>query len=153
MSEKKQQSTKAKQSRAKRPEPREVDVIAAVEEAYGEIEALKEEMENWQSNLESAGMENVPKYEEVEECVNALEQIEEPDADLAGSLRSHKMRIQDPTPRKRGFSRPERMSQALGILSEAKAELEQISDWLDGYIDAIENAISEGEGINFPGMF
>lgn len=40
---------------------------------YGEVEGLKEEIEEWHGNMESNGMDHMPKYEELQECLDALE--------------------------------------------------------------------------------
>lgn len=54
------------------------DVISLLEMAASDVQALTEEMEEWQGNMEGANMEHLPKYEQVTECVSGLQ-----DADLA----------------------------------------------------------------------
>jgi len=50
------------------------DTIAnLVEGACAEIEALIEEMQEWQNNVEGTGLEHTSIYEEVVDCVSALE--------------------------------------------------------------------------------
>lgn len=53
-------------------------VIDLIEMAAADVASLTEEMEEWQSNMEGANMDHVPKYEQVSECVEALQ-----NADLA----------------------------------------------------------------------
>src|SRR5215813_7323243 len=38
-----------------------------------EIESLRDEMQEWQSNMEGASMEHLPKYDEVTEAVDLLD--------------------------------------------------------------------------------
>ncbi len=48
-------------------------VTDLVEMAASDVESLKEEMMEWQGNLEGANMDHLPKYDQVTECVDALE--------------------------------------------------------------------------------
>lgn len=52
-------------------------VTDLVEMAASVVEELHEEMSAWQSSLEGANMDHLPKYEQVTECATSLE-----DADL-----------------------------------------------------------------------
>jgi hypothetical protein len=47
--------------------------LGALEVAAGIVEGLHEEMTDWQSNMEGSSMEHLPKYEQVSECVDALD--------------------------------------------------------------------------------
>lgn len=62
------------------------DFLTAWSEGIGEINELKDEMESWRDNMSSANMEHLPKYEEVDECVNELEnalgELEDPSIDV-----------------------------------------------------------------------
>lgn len=51
-------------------------IACFVEDACAEIEALAEEMQEWQSGLEGTGLEYTSTYDEVVECVGALEYID-----------------------------------------------------------------------------
>jgi hypothetical protein len=51
-------------------------VTDLLEMAAGVVEELQEEMTEWQSNMEGANMDHLPKYEQVSECVDALENSE-----------------------------------------------------------------------------
>lgn len=44
-----------------------------VGDAVGEVESLKEEIEEWRDNLDNANMTHLPKYDEVSEAADALE--------------------------------------------------------------------------------
>ena len=61
----------AKLSRAKRFS----EAISKIEEGKSEIEELMGEIESWKDNMEGANMEHLPKYEEVEQCYDALDEI------------------------------------------------------------------------------
>lgn len=47
-----------------------------VSDAVSETESLKEEMESWRDNMDGANMTHLPKYDEVSEACDALEQAE-----------------------------------------------------------------------------
>lgn len=71
-------NTTQKPRRPRRPAgQRAKPVNASAEEAFedgkSEVESLKEEIEEWKSNLECNNMEHLPKYEELEECHGYLE--------------------------------------------------------------------------------
>lgn len=51
-------------------------VREALESVPGEITELKDELQEWQSNLEGNNMEHLPKYDEVTEAADALENVE-----------------------------------------------------------------------------
>src|SRR5712692_3137801 len=40
-----------------------------------EVSGLRDEMQEWHDNLEGANMSHLPKFEEVEECLSALEDV------------------------------------------------------------------------------
>lgn len=47
-----------------------------------ELETLKEEMESWRDNMSAASMEHLPKYDEVGEACNALDDAHDSVNDL-----------------------------------------------------------------------
>ena len=49
----------------------------------GELQSLKEEIEEWRDNLSNANMEHLPKFEELSECYDTLESTLD---DLEGQL-------------------------------------------------------------------
>lgn len=49
----------------------------------GELDALREELENWRDNLSGANMEHLPKYAEVEEAADTLSNIDADQPDLS----------------------------------------------------------------------
>lgn len=48
-------------------------VTSLIESAASDVTSLVEEMEEWQSNMEGASMDHLPKFEQVSECVDALQ--------------------------------------------------------------------------------
>ena len=50
--------------------------LGVLEMVASVVESLHEEMTDWQSNLEGNSMEHLPKYEQVSECVDALDNAE-----------------------------------------------------------------------------
>lgn len=48
-------------------------VTDLLEMAANDVATLTEEMEEWQGNMEGANMDHLPKYEQVSECVDALQ--------------------------------------------------------------------------------
>lgn len=59
-------------SRATRLDEAMSNVIDIIEE----VNILKEELEEWKSNLEGTNLENTTKYEQLEEAISGLEEIE-----------------------------------------------------------------------------
>lgn len=50
--------------------------LGVLEMVASVVESLHEEMTDWQGNLEGNSMEHLPKYEQVSECVDALDNAE-----------------------------------------------------------------------------
>lgn len=50
-------------------------VQGALEAATSDVEGIKDDIENWKSNMESANMEHMPKFDEVSECYDALGEL------------------------------------------------------------------------------
>ena len=51
------------------------DALDRVTDAIEEIEILRDEIEEWKSNMEGTNLENTNKYEQLEECSGELEQL------------------------------------------------------------------------------
>jgi len=163
-------------------------IDGAFEEGKSEVEGLKEEITEWKDNMESNSMENLPKFDEVSECADAIESgmdtldsLEVPEV-LQGVEVTYTIDT-----RRKAQSRNGRMGNAMGMLDAAKAgaeawledneELEANEDDEDRdedeelvteadanereeqrsavqeFIDELENAYGELEGVNFPGMY
>ena len=148
-----------------------------------DIAGLKEEMQEWQESLESNNMEHLPKYDEVQEAVNALESasdtlegIEFPECLSDVDVTWHE------DTRKSATSRSARMSNAYNALDAAKCAaeilLETMTEPEEGddeaeaaesdedrearesnieavelFISDLESALGDLEGVSFPGMY
>lgn len=156
--------------------PRTTTVEAAIEDAKAEIEALYEEMNEWAENMESNSMEGLPKYEEVTEARDALEQSkdspEEIDMDrLPQVLRDADASYTEARPYGR---KPEprwmRLSNCVSMLHAAKDKIEAAEEERNNSVEdteqedaedidfetagnAIDEAINYAEQVSFPGMY
>lgn len=54
-------------------EPLKTTVLEAVEDAASQIAELQQEMADWRDNMSNANMEHLPKYDQVSEAADALE--------------------------------------------------------------------------------
>jgi hypothetical protein len=166
--------------RGSKSEPYESTVQGAFDDAKSEIESLSEEICEWRDNMEGAGMESVPKYEEVSEAAEALEEaystLESLDlGELADEAENAPVTTTQDT-RKKAMSRAGRAGNAGALLYAAKEALEDFvgrdlsfmkqglteeeCDALDSAAEEAQSAAEEIsiaidalEGVCFPGMF
>lgn len=137
--------------------------ITVVGDAISEIESLAGEMREWADNLENGGLGHTQKYEDVTAAAESLEAVSE--IEVPSIIDHMTLKYSESyNPRKgRGESRAVRLANAVTILETAR---EVASNWLDGlpkedenreavetFTDELDNAISEVEGVEFPGMF
>lgn len=142
----------------------------------GDIESLRDEMTEWKDNMESNSMEHLPKYDEVSEAVDALDQAME----MEDSINSLRDELKEHRPEalttpvfathfaagKRGQPRWQRLADAVATLTAACDEIEtqiaamgdeeataEARNSLREYLDEVRNGISEAENCTFPGMF
>lgn len=136
--------------------------IGDVATAFSELESLAEEMREGFDNMDSNNLGATSKCIAYGEAADALENISAADVpeeleDIAVSYVEYV-----PTRRGRGASRNTRRSNAIAILQaavEAAREAEEnpeIADSeadIDSFVNDLESAISEAEGVEFPGMY
>lgn len=163
-------------------------IDGAFEEGKSEVECLKDEITEWKDNMESNSMENLPKFDEVSECADAIESgmdtldsLEVPEC-LQGVEVTYTVDT-----RRKAQSRNGRMGNALSALDAAKAgaeawledneeleaneddeerdeedelvtqaeadEREEQRSAVEEFINELENAYGELEGVSFPGMY
>jgi hypothetical protein len=112
-----------------RRHPIQSDLAGALADGISDVENLKEEMEEWANSLESNNMEHLPKYDEVTEAKDALENgldglqgIEVPEflGDLDASFTIDT--------RKKAQSRSYRLANAMNAIDAAKCAAES---WLE----------------------
>lgn len=147
--------------RSKRPAPRDVGPIDLMQEAFSEITTLAEEMRSWADGMEEK-FSSTSKFETVSASADTLEGIDEPDVTVT-ALNDHKLQWQDPTPRRRGFSRSARAANAVDMLRTVEDKLRDLVEELpeddpqhdaaDALADEVQTAADELEGVEFPGMF
>jgi hypothetical protein len=163
-------------------------IDGAFEEGKSEVEGLKEEITEWKDNMESNSMENLPKFDEVSECADAIES----GMDTLDSLEVPEV-LQDVEvtytvdTRRKAQSRNGRMGNAMSMLDAAKSgaeawledneeltaneddddrdedeelvteadanEREEQRSAVEEFINELENAYGELEGVSFPGMY
>lgn len=150
-------------------------VDAAVDDAFGIVEDLKGQMEEWRDNMDGANMSHLPKYEEVSEAYDGLENIENEKPECPEFLAQLAATYIELLPKpRRPLSRAKQGQNASSMLDAAAAAVRQ---WLDEndakeiegdeereeleaqiseaeeFADAVENARDELDNVNFPGMY
>lgn len=135
-----------------------VDLASAVSDAFGELQALGEEMreafDNTPESLQQGGAGAARG-----EAADALENFSEPD--VPESVAALSVTITRNQYGRRGPSRSERRDDACAILAAAIEALDSMDDDIpqqqkdDGETlrDELDNLQSEAELVEFPGMF
>ena len=142
-----------------------------VDDSKSEIENLKDELQEWMDSLSSNNMEHMPKYEELSEAVDMLENAINNDPSIPDNLlpgmENFEYHWQEKAPYKGAQSRSDRCSAAVSDLnnvmsyledkiSEAHAledaDLDLIGEWKQ-YVNDIQMIIDEAEQVSFPGMY
>lgn len=145
-----------------------ISVGDAIEEAKGIIEELKEEISSWRDNMDGSGLENTPKFEEVSEAADALENIDVGEYEGPDGITF----VSSPFD---GGSRPDRAARAGSLLEAAASAIREYAeehtsedsesetpseateevdvDSLNSQADELESKASEIQEVNFPSMF
>jgi hypothetical protein len=145
-------------------------IEGCVSDGCSELQSLCEEMTEWRDNLESANMSHMPKFDEVSEVCDVLEQCaDEPSipAPLPAGL-VDEVTYSTLQRYARSMSRATRCDIALAGMRAAAEHLQSFlddhdddhacwegcerSDW-EQYVEEITNIVDECEGISFPGMY
>lgn len=141
-------------------------VAGRVGNAVETIESLRDELDEWHSNMDGTGLENTEKYQQLEDAVEQLEAacsaLEDQDApEIVASLPV----IVLPTTRKRRcpYSRPNQQADTLSELGAVRDTLDEFCDHkgiteetkqeVQDYVGQIDTAIDELEAVEFPGMY
>lgn len=136
----------------------------ALESAKSEIEELYDEMDSWRDNMgDSEGLSQTEKFERVEEAAIGLEQAKDnlECVDLSG-LNLEPSTVEFVEIRKRGYPRWVRCANAAAKIEAVKdllqkevddTEAAEMTDKLEEQIGYLEEAFSDLECIEFPGMF
>ena len=158
-------SKKTRAPKAVKPPPRDVGLLDAIGEVMSEVETLAEEMRSWADGMEEKfGSTN--KFEEVSQAADTLEEQAGNDpvnAEVHSFLNDVKITIQDPTPKRRGYSRAARLGQAQGVLMDVVDALQTYMDdntndpkkkeTAEALKDELDNIDNELQGVDFPGMY
>lgn len=127
----------------------------AIEEAFSEIESLRDEMTEWRDNMEER-LSHTEKYERVSECADALDNVRE--IDVPDSLRDVPVEIvhQRKASKKSPYPRWVRLQNASNALEAVKWMIEEKEDPTDEeeqLASDIGDVVDELSGVEFPGMF
>lgn len=151
-------AAKRKTKRATQPKPRTVPIIEAIGGAMSEIEDLASEMREQADSME-AYFSSTNKYQMICDAAELLESVDDPLNDEHAVVAYLTVVIQDPTPRKRGYSRADRLSFATATLMDVRDVLDRAElppdheEIANGLRDELDNIDSELQGVEFPGMF
>lgn len=138
--------------------------------ASGIVDELRSEMEEWQSNMEAAEMDQVPKFEEVTECLDQLETamqelegLDIPESLLDVPVLVSRCGVKDG--RSRGDRLGEALDELISVVDVLREKAEELVDEDDSekaaeaaqeiteFAEEVNNAHSEAECIAFPGMY
>lgn len=139
----------------------------------GEIEDLAEEMASWRDNMEAGGLENTPKFEEVSECADALEQgkdslesaIEEWNGKLdetfggpqcsycGGECDEGEVEAPEAEPEKKPADKPDEDDEEKpeNVCPEDCEHCR--GEGLEEFREQVREALGELESVDFPGMY
>jgi vacuolar-type H+-ATPase subunit E/Vma4 len=143
-------------------EPIKSTVGSVVNDAFSQIEELKDELQSWLDNMPES-KQGSDKASQLEEAIGQLESSSEPEipesaTDLAVSY------TEIPSGR-RGLSRSKRCSNCVSMVEAASSAVREHISTLDedkdeeaimeleAFADELDNATSEWESAEFPGMF
>lgn len=143
---------------------REGTLDGIVSDAFGTFQTLRDEIAEWRDNLESNGMEHLPKYEQVSECADALDGFCDEEPTMPETTLGEMTLKWEESGRKKSNSRASRLSDAV---EDIRRVVEHIQEYLeahqddpidedgawDQYASDLQNAIDEAEAVEFPGMF
>ena len=169
--------TRPRRPRGSRNAPATSTLEALVCDAYCAVEELRDEITEWQENLECNGMEHLPKYEDVSEtallldqAVGELDTLNDLVGDLPDEIQNQKLDYTYDS-RRKAWARWGRLSngqvmaqvaleagrEALAAAQEradeAETDLPDQMEELEGALDAWEEGITTTEDVCFPGMY
>lgn len=147
----------------------------AVSSAYGELQALRDEMRDWADNMEGGNLGHTEKCSQVSECADTLDPADnEPEVPECLAATSVTYGEAVSSRKGRSPSRSTRCSNAVGALEAVKDAAATVMDGLeqrklDGeltegkaqdaidelqtFLDELDEAIDAGESAEFPGMY
>jgi hypothetical protein len=142
-------------SKSYKTEERKTSLYACVNDAFAEIESLRDEMQDIVDNMSSNNMEHLPKYETAENAVTELdEHVEAPDVDGDDSaIGRMEVTYQEMVNRRKGraASRDVRLSNATAMIAAAIDTIEAQIQKLEELRDALNE--HSDISVEFPGMY
>jgi sugar phosphate isomerase/epimerase len=152
---------------------REMTLDGVVNEAYSEFSNLRDEMQDWADNMESANMEHLPKYDAVSEARDALENFSDNEPDMPKVVPEGLVTLltwEESGRKRRHVSRADRCSEAAALLDRAIAHVQEFLDAHDDddavwqaegcdrdeweqWVNDLTEAKDEAEAVDFPGMY
>lgn len=160
------QNDRLKEERKLKTRERELTIEDAVSEAHGELVSLGEEMreayDNTPESLQQSGV-----GEARGEAADTLENIDEPEVptELQGDKFTVKWTVRALTPKQQDkLSRSARRDEAITTLQAVIDRLQEIAadetghteeerEAAGAFVDDVQNAHDEAEGVEFPGMY
>lgn len=146
----------------KQPVVIELSLETALDDAFSEVENLADEMRSWYDNMPE-NLQQGDKGCRVDEAASALENVQR--LELPECLNSER-KISVGRIDGRKTSRAARLSEAVNLLELVKADAEQFvhdeleegdedneADEVNSFVNELQQAIDELEGVEFPGMF
>jgi len=159
--------------RGSKNEPYESTVQGAFDDAKSEVEALTDELVEWRESLESNSMEHLPKYEEVSEASEYLENAHDTleSVMLPEAVEDLPVKTTQDT-RRKATSRSYRAGNASALLhatmdalnefadrdlsfapKDQRDDLDEENDAARSAADEIQIALDDLDSTMFPGMF
>lgn len=149
-------------------------VESAVTDAIGDVQSLRDEMQDWADNMSSNNMEHLPKYEEVDAAREELDQVADSEPELPSAFPAgfvDEVKWTECHTYARSQSRSTRASDCSAALSAVVDHIEAffvahpdendavygvtptLFDDLREYADSIQEIIDVLDNISFPGMY
>jgi hypothetical protein len=139
-----------RRKRRRRPEPRQVTIKHAIEEASGKIDELADEMQSWADSMPE-NLQDSSKHEQVTDAGDALTQIAGDVPNIDEPLAELTVEIEDPTPRKHGYSRPQRCRHAINIIERVIERLEDAGGEAGvPLLEELRIVVGAAEDVEFP---
>jgi len=126
-------------SKSYKSEQRKETVSTAVNIACEEINSLRDEMDEWASNMEDNNLSSTPKFDEVNEAKEALEEHADNEPEVPGEIQEDEVIFYEQVQKRkgRGPSRDVRLSNAI-------ARLQAVVEHAQGKLDALDDDVKEG---------
>lgn len=131
-----------------------------VDSGMGDLQSLRDEMREWADNMSSNNMEHLPKYGEVSECADSLDQVCDDEPEVPEALRDTGLSTTlyyKPGKQRGRESRATRCDNALqylhAVVDWCQSYEGELKDEVQTLADGAQNVIDTAEGVDFPGMY